>query len=72
MQTSTLYEVGRPPMRWRSTARSFRRSRRATAIAQRRLRASTGARTLTLRKEMLREQLRRNRAEGDSGSGPGT
>jgi DNA-binding GntR family transcriptional regulator len=72
MQTSTLYEAGRSAdalEEYRALLQAIeaRDADRAEALARKHRR-----RTLTLRKEMLREQLRRSRAEDDSGSGRGT
>jgi DNA-binding GntR family transcriptional regulator len=72
MQTSTLYEAGRSAdalEEYRALLKAIevRDADRAEVLARQHRR-----RTLTLRKEMLREQLRRSRAEDDSGSGRGT
>jgi DNA-binding GntR family transcriptional regulator len=71
MQTSTLYEAGRSAdalEEYRALLQAIeaRDADRAEALARKHRR-----RTLTLRKDMLREQLRRGRAEDDGGGGSG-
>jgi DNA-binding GntR family transcriptional regulator len=72
MQTSTLYEAGRSAdalKEYRALLQAIesRDADRAEALARGHRR-----RTLALRKEMLREQLRRSRAEDEGAGGPGT
>jgi DNA-binding GntR family transcriptional regulator len=72
MQTSTLYQEGRPAdalKEYRALLQAIeaRDADRAETLAREHRR-----RTLSLRKDMLREQLRRSRAEDDGAGGPGT
>jgi DNA-binding GntR family transcriptional regulator len=69
IQTSTLYKEGRP-----AEALDEHRNLLAAIEARDGARAETAARahrrkTLELRKEMLREQVRKSRAEGEGGGG---
>jgi DNA-binding GntR family transcriptional regulator len=70
MQTSTLYQEGRPAdalKEYRALLQAIeaRDADRAETLAREHRR-----RTLLLRKDMLREQLRRSRAEDDGAGGP--
>jgi DNA-binding GntR family transcriptional regulator len=72
MQTSTLYEAGRPADALKEYRALFQAIEARDADRAEGLAREHRRRTLVLRKDMLREQLRRSRAGDDGAGGPGT